>query len=124
MCVFLGHWHVHKFLCVLIWREFKRQIFGPLWHELFPSKKFRIKPRLKTISALMGYVRLAYPYVQADLLDNFQFNQGLYPAQRANLGGLLVLFEWFMPVVSHPCVMFENMTYFLVPCCRLKILDA
>lgn len=99
--MFLGHWHVYKFLCILIWREFKRQVFGPFWHELFPDKKFRVKPRLKTITAVMAYLRLAYPHVRKDIQDSYN-NAALPEAARNAFGGLLTLFEWFMPVVSSP----------------------
>jgi len=99
MCVALGHWHVHKFLCMLIWKTYSRTIFGPFWHELFPDKKFRIKPRLKTVTTIMGYLRLAYPRMR-NRLHQLCANQSVSEQARKSAASIRDLMEWFMPVVG------------------------
>ena len=49
----------------------------------------------------MAYLRLAYTHVRKDIQDSYN-NAALPEAARNAFGGLLTLFEWFMPVVSSP----------------------
>ena len=95
----LAWWHTYKHASLLIWRRFAATIFAPLWHNLYPSAIFPIKPsRLVGVTTHLMYMFLAYPQFKAEL-DALE-NEDLQPRLNTFRKDLVFLMEFAIPVVT------------------------
>ena len=94
----LAWWHNYKHASLLIWRRFANTIFAPLWHVLYPSSIFPVKPsRLTPVTTVLMYVFYAYPSFKASLA--LLSKEDLAPRFEALRSDLVFLFEFAIPVV-------------------------
>ena len=78
---------------------FACNIFGPLFHHLFPERKFA--PKVSSLSSnttILTYVRLAYPMIKEDLMNAIRIPT-LTVRQRTLLQNIIDLCDIFIPVV-------------------------
>lgn len=97
--VSLAWWHSYKWATKKILQVFACDFFGPLFHHLFPLRKF--SPSTSSLSAnatLLSYVRLAYPHFQTELANALTINT-LNTKQKLLLQNLSDLCNCFIPVV-------------------------
>ena len=102
MTVTLGTWHPYKQANIVIWKQWAERIFAPLFHDLIPGAKFKIKNRLVVISTFLTYIRLAYPSFKAALKDAIAFCTA-HDSRRTELSHLVDLrrlITFFIPAVS------------------------
>ena len=70
MSVNLAYWHTYKHAAELVWIGFLPELWGPLFHNLYPHNKLSgggKKPRLPMVLAHMQILRLAYDEFKKDL---------------------------------------------------------
>ena len=97
--VSLAWWHSYKWATKKILQVFACDFFAPLFHHLFPERKFN--PGSSSLSAnatLLSYVRLAYPHFKA-ALDNALKVTTLDIQQRTILQNMFDMCNCFIPVV-------------------------
>ena len=67
----LAWWHNYKHASLLICRRFGNTIFlvfAPLWHVLYPSSIFPVKPsRLTALTTVLMFLFYAYPSFKSSL---------------------------------------------------------
>ena len=97
----LGWWHTMKHAALTIWKKFASFLLAPLWHHLYPTSQFHIKPgSLPCVLAHLVILHLAYPAIRANLLrlstnPTSKMNERLKNAVQ----DLTFLFEFAIPVV-------------------------
>ena len=95
----LAWWHTYKWCTKKIMQVFANDIIAPLFHHLFPGKKYA--PKIMSHSAnttYLSYIRLAYPHFQ-QALSNALVNHNLNTKQLGLLHNLQDLCEYFIPTV-------------------------
>ena len=98
--VSLAWWHSYKWATKKILQVFACDFFGPLFHHLFPTRKFTPgKSSLSSNATILTYVRLAYPMFKTQL-ENAIATPTLNNRQRTLLQNLTDLCDVFIPVVS------------------------
>ena len=96
----LAWWHNYKWATFRILLVFGPDFFGPLFHRLFPDREFSPKKMsVPSATALLSYVRLAYPLVKQNLEDAIKLGNRIHPNQMALLKNLHDLFQYFIPTV-------------------------
>jgi hypothetical protein len=100
--VFLGFWHTYKILCQLLFKCFANTFIAPLFHHLYPSTEFFVKPkRLTSIVALMSTIRLSYPLFKDYLEEVLKDKVGkLDESSKLLLLNLKAMVVFFIPAVS------------------------
>ena len=94
----LAWWHNYKWATFRILLVFGPDFFGPLFHRLFPDREFSPKKMsVPSATALLSYVRLAYPLVKQNLEDAIKLGNRIHPNQMALLKNLSDLFQYFIP---------------------------
>ena len=97
----LGLWHSYKQANFLIWRRFASTIMAPLFHNLFPTSQFFIKPTTLTqIVNLLTIIRMAYPDFREALLAAID-DVNIDRENRVMAVNLRDLCEFFIPVVTN-----------------------
>ena len=97
----LAWWHNDKWATYRVLLVFGPDFFGPLFHRLFPDREFRPKQcSVPAATALLSYVRFAYPAVKDELHAAIKLGNTIAPNQMVLLKNLRDLFEYFIPVVS------------------------
>ena len=97
--VSLAWWHSYKWATKKILEIFACDIFGPLFHHLFPIRKFTPgSSSLSSNTMLISLVRLAYPSFKDQLYELID-KPTLTHTQRILLQNVKDLCEFFIPVV-------------------------
>ena len=66
--VHLAWWHSLKHSAYVVWSSFRQDVFGPLFHHLFPGGMFYEKPTsLPMLLSHFQWIMLSYPAIQAAL---------------------------------------------------------
>ena len=96
----LAWWHNYKWATFRILLVYGPDFFAPLFHRLFPDREFNPrKMSVPSATALLSYVRLAYPEVKPYLDNAINLGNAIHPNQMALLKNLRDLFEYFIPTV-------------------------
>jgi hypothetical protein len=92
--------HVYKKCLESIWREpvFFYPFLAPLKHAFYPDSKVKQKPHLKEIEIVFTACTLVYPDIKDRMHQVEQKTEGIVKTHMRNL---LILFEFFLPVVIH-----------------------
>jgi hypothetical protein len=99
--VSLAWWHNYKWATKKILQVFACDFFGPLFHHIFPSRKFTPgKSSLSSNATILTYVRLAYPMFRNQLANAIAMPT-LNVRQKTLLQNLTDLCDFFIPVVLH-----------------------
>ena len=100
--VFLGFWHTYKQLCLLFFKCFANTFIAPLFHHLYPSTEFFVKPKLlSSIVAMMSTIRLSYPLFKDYLDEVLEDKVGkLDESSKILLLNLKSMVVFFIPAVS------------------------
>lgn len=95
----LAWWHNYKWVSKRILIVFANDFLAPVFHTLFPDKEFSsMKMKHTSITTILTYVRLAYPYIREYLTTSLN-NPLLNVKQRVMLSNLKAMCEFFIPVV-------------------------
>jgi hypothetical protein len=97
--VSLAWWHNYKWCTKRLIVVFADDFIAPMYHFLYPTTSWNAKNLKHSAgTALLSYIRLAYPTFRAALRDALS-RQTILPHQRQVLTNLLHLCEYFIPVV-------------------------
>jgi len=100
----LAWWHSFKYGANVIWKEFANEVWGPLWHFLYPAHSFFKKTgKLSATLVHMLYVHMAYPSIEAQL-DKLLEDDRISTAAMVMAQDLSFLMKVAIPVV-------DNMNY-------------
>jgi len=122
MVVTLGTWHPFKQANHVLWKQWSKRIFAPLFHDLIPNARFFLKPKLATISTFLTYIRFAYPKFRDELEEAIQYCKihNSRPIELSHLRDLAKLIEWFIPVVDNlfyvVCLLSCDLMPVRIPC--------
>jgi hypothetical protein len=94
----------------VVWRRWAKRYFGPLFNALIPGANFFVKPKLRVICTFLTYCRMAYPRFRSKLREAITLaRQDIeHPNVQVALLDLQQLMEFFIPVVSVMCPLFEE----------------
>ena len=95
----MSFWHSYKKMSEKVWKLGLLDYFGPIFHEICPANKLKVKPPLRIITTFFFYLMFAYPHFKSDLLEAIS-TQKLPQSRRTHLQNLQDLCEFFIPVVS------------------------
>ena len=95
----LGLWHplVHAQLC--IWRSASSWLFGPLFHILYPTSKFNIKPTHKFLTWFLSMVRLIWPEIRPLVAEAYA-SAAMDLTSMTLLNNLVTVSTYFIPKVT------------------------
>jgi hypothetical protein len=98
-CPVMEFFHPYKKLLEDVWRapELFYTFFAPLCHSLNPKSPVKKKPRLKLIDSYFTMLRLLWPEFRAGF---HTLHRTLKGKLRAHLQNILLVFEFFIPIVS------------------------
>lgn len=122
----LGLWHVYKQASIQVFKLAAADFLAPLWHVMFPDKKFYLDQRFRRVTNMLSLVRLSYPKWRDALHAALQ--RDLPAAEKAHLENLFALVEYFIPLVSAMFVILLHFACFVVfpdekkNFCHVKIL--
>jgi len=100
MSINLSWWHTLKHVIHKTWKAFANDLFGPLWHTLYPSSLFFIKSQSPQDELLhMLHVVFSYPTFRKDL-QALRDNDELSLPNLAAVHDLFFLCEYAIPSVG------------------------
>ena len=95
----LAWWHSFKYAAKMIWQQFANEVWGPLWHCLYPGHTYYVKTgKLGSVLVHLLYVQLAYPSVE-QALDDLLERDELTLRARAFADDMRYLMRVAIPVV-------------------------
>ena len=96
----LAWWHTFKLAAQRIWKKFALDVFAPLWHFLYPSHNFFLKPNsFVCIQAHFVWLLMATPKVQPTIAALLGDDSVRGPA-RVFIADLDFLLNIAIPVVT------------------------
>ena len=99
LCPLLGTWHLYKQASIWTFKLASKYFLAPLFHELYPNKRFYDHPKLKEITHMLSLVRLTYPLWQGELKAAREIPE-LPTKDQLHLMNLYQLAEFVIPKVS------------------------
>ena len=104
--VSLAWWHSYKWATKKIMQAFGPDFIGPLFHHIFPLKKFAPKKsKLSSNATVLSWIRLAYPSFRSALEEALSL-PGIFPRAKRLLTNMQDLCQYFIPVVCFLFVLF------------------
>ena len=112
----MSFWHCYKKMSERVWHLGLLDFFGPIFHEICPANKLKVKPPLRIITTFFYYLMFAYKHFKYEL--NNAIKQGnLPPSLCTRLLNLQDLCEFFIPVVSFLLNVYVQLIYIYIYIC-------
>ena len=106
----LAWWHTFKHCGFQIWKRFAATLWAPLWHHLYPSTSFFVKPSsFASIQSNLQCLLLSYPKWKNLLKIQLDRTLDIRGETRIALLDLQFLLEFAIPSVRHMQQTFASM---------------